>query len=216
MHCTANISIAGLRIKDSLKHLLSRVILSTSGERLVKYFCLEILHKTDLAIKGYNSSCLIDENRLCSWIWQCGLEVVNLSSVTPQLCVNQPPALPHWVFQLLLLLHTHGCHISFLTRKRSKQPRLKLFICPQATLQICQQMPEHQGSFGSLIPLRFLFCKTKAHVFLTIDLEACLCCVKLDMWNLPGHTAAWKLEKWLLTSFLCVFWNKAAAILKLF
>lgn len=82
------------------------------------------------------------------------------SSVNRTHVLINPTASLH-CFSQLLLFHTHGCHILFRTRKRNKPPRLQLFIWPQATLQICQQIPKHQGSFGSPNPFGPYFVKQR-------------------------------------------------------
>lgn len=106
-----------------------------------------------------------------------------------------------------------SCFLSYtlflLPGKRSKQVRLRLFKRPQATLQICQQIPRHQRSSGPLIPLRSLFAKTKASCVLSkIDLEACRCRAQLDLqWK------SWKSSK--VTPDLLFYLNKTTEILVL-
>lgn len=146
-----------------MQQLLSRVILSTPGGRLLHE---ATIRRAAPIMEGPKSNRLIEQNELSCWIYQCGPS-------------HHPPSLLRCYSQLLLFFITTVVTSYSLQEKGSKQPRLQLFIWPQATLEIRQQIPKHQGSFGSLIPFWPLFCKTKACAEFSkkkkIDSEACWC-----------------------------------------
>lgn len=73
--------------------------------------------------------------------------------------LNQPPASLHCP----LLFHTHGCHILFLTRKRSKQPcfQLNFSYGPRLHFRYASKYPHTKEALGLWFPFGPYFVKQR-------------------------------------------------------